>query len=95
MLAIGVLMSSLTQYQLVAAMLGVGALVTLWIVDFFATQVGNLFIGGGNVLADILSNISIIEHFRPTLLRGFLNVTDIAFSLFLATRVLETRRWRA
>lgn len=102
MLAIGVFMSSLTQYQLVAAILGVVTLVTLWVINWFATQISNIFIGAGNTLSAVLTNVSIVEHFTPTLLRGFLNVSDIAYfvfmtalALFLATRVLETRRWRA
>lgn len=106
MIAIGVLTSTLTQYQLVAGMLSLGALVVLWVLDFFAGQITSIFIGASGtfqtVVGDAMTNLALVEHFRPSLLRGFLNVTDIvyfifmiALSLFLATRVLEARRWRA
>jgi ABC-2 type transport system permease protein len=107
MLAIGVFMSSLTKYQLVAGMLGLVTLILLWVIDFFSQQLDSLFIGGqsGSIstfIVDAATNLSLVEHFRPSFLRGSLEILDIvyfvflgALSLFLATRVLEARRWRA
>jgi ABC-2 type transport system permease protein len=106
MIAVGVLMSSVTQYQLVAGVLTLGALLALWLsniatslIDAFATGTAGTF---RTVATDVLNNLTIREHFYPSLLRGILNATDIAYfvflialSLFLATRVLETRRWRS
>lgn len=107
MLSVGVLMSSLTQYQLVAGMLGLVTLILLWVIDFFSRQMESIFFGVGtgpvgSFFVDALTNLSIVEHFRPSFLQGSLEIIDIvyfvflaALSLFLATRVLEARRWRA
>lgn len=94
--AIGVFASSLTQYQPVAFMIGMGALVFLWLSDAVAQLVT------GNFVLEILGQLSIPTHFRNLVSRGLIDPVDIAYfvgittiALFLATQVLSTRRWRA
>ena len=105
MLSIGVLMSSLTKYQLIAAVLSFVALLTLYLATFL-TSVVQLVARGTvgtfrTVATDVLDNIASQRHYSA-FLRGTPNATDIAYfvflmilALFLATRVLESRRWRS
>src|SRR5258708_8680564 len=85
--AIGLLMSSLTENQVVAAPLGLGPMLLLW----FAASVAYLLPHPFDVLA---LNLSLIGHFRP-MVTGSVFVSDICYfltlamlSLFLATRRL-------
>lgn len=106
LLAIGTLMSSLTQYQFVAGVMSFVVNIVLWILggmesllDLFSRSATGPF---RTIAGDTLRNMSLLEHYHYTMLNGVINVTDIiyfvflmALSLFLATRVLETRRWRS
>jgi ABC-2 type transport system permease protein len=96
-LAIGILTSALTQYQLVAFMLGMAVLIALWLADAFVSLVS------GVVASDVLTEITLQSHYHQTMLsRGLVDPLDIGYfvgviilSLFIATQVLGTRRWRA
>jgi ABC-2 type transport system permease protein len=96
-LAIGILTSSLSQYQLVAFMIGMAVLITLWLSDAFVSLVS------GVVASDVLTEITLQSHYHRTMLsRGLVDPVDIGYfigvillSLFIATQVLGTRRWRA
>jgi ABC-2 type transport system permease protein len=96
-LAIGILTSALSQYQLVAFMLGMAALITLWLADAFVSLVS------GVVASDVLTEITLQGHYHDTMLsRGLVSPLDVGYfvgmiilSLFIATQVLGTRRWRA
>ena len=88
--AIGLLMSSLTENQVVAAALTLGAVLMLW----FADSVSYLLPPPLDVLA---LNLSLIGHFRP-MVTGSVFVSDICYfvslallALFLATRRLVER----
>ena len=106
MIAVGVFMSALTQYQMVAAILTFGALLGLWLADILSPLV-DLFASGTSgsfrtIATQFVDTLTIRNHFIPSMLRGILNSTDIAYfvflmalSLFPATRVLEARRWRS
>ncbi len=92
-LAIGILASSLTNNQIVAAVLTLGLLFGLW---FLYLAEG--FIGGlpGNAFA----YISPRSHY-DALVRGILDTGSVVYfitvtiaALFVATRSLESRRWR-
>ena len=96
MLSVGVLASSLTQYQLVAFVIGLGGLLVLWLAD-----VGQDLITAP-IVGDVLSHLTIREHYYRRMLLGIIDWADIgyfvgliALSLFLAAQVLQTRRWRA
>lgn len=96
-LAIGILTSSLSQYQLVAFMIGMAVLITLWLSDAFVSLVS------GVVASDVLTEITLQNHYHQTMLsRGLVDPLDIGYfvgvillSLFIATQILGTRRWRA
>ena len=83
-------MSSLTENQVVAAALTLGAVLMLW----FADSVSYLLPPPLDVLA---INLSLIGHFRP-MVTGSVFVSDVCYfvslallSLFLATRRLAER----
>jgi len=91
-LAIGVLASSLTENQIVAAMVTFGILLSFWIVGWTSEFAGPR-------LAPILTHLSILEH-NDTFAKGVLDTKDIIYyldvtvlALFLSHRSLESRRW--
>lgn len=93
-LAVGVFTSSLTQNQVIAYFAGMVILILMWILDA-ATGI----VGSGPV-ADVLTYLAIPRHYDD-FFRGVLDTVDIVYSLgiisvalFLATQVLQTRRWR-
>ncbi|MCI0812377.1 MAG: ABC transporter permease subunit [Chloroflexi bacterium] len=92
-LAIGIMASSLSGNQIVAAVVGIGILLMLSNVD----RIGALLDG---VAADVISGISMNAHFAD-FSRGVLDsshvvyfVSLVAVFLFITVRSLETRRWR-
>lgn len=92
-IAVGVLASSLTENQIVAVLLSFGALLLLWLIDWSASF-------AGPTAAKILQYLSIIQHLQD-FQRGVIDTGDVVFylsfiffSLFVTTRVLESRRWR-
>ena len=89
----GILASSLTKNQVIAAVLGFGFALFSWIIGWAAQSVGA---GLGEIL-DYLSLVSHLDNF----LKGIVDSSDIiyylsiiAFCLFLTHRVLDSRRWR-
>jgi ABC-2 type transport system permease protein len=92
-LAIGIFASSLTANQILAAVLAGGILFGLWFVGSAARFVPE---APGKVLAFVSLSYHFTDFTRGVIdTRGivyFANVT--ALFLFLATRSLETRRWR-
>jgi ABC-2 type transport system permease protein len=92
-LSVGIFASSLTSNQIVAAVLTLGTLSIMW----FIAQ-GTNFLGGD--LADFVAFVALRNHYRD-LAVGIIEtksliyfVSMIALFLFLAIRVLESRRWR-
>ena len=92
MMAIGTLTSAVTENQIVAAVLGFGILLLLWLID----AAGNIATGS----ATVLSYLSMPSHYND-FARGAINLEDVVYylsvtiaSLFIATRMLETRRYR-
>jgi ABC-2 type transport system permease protein len=92
-LAVGLLMSSLTENQIVAAVGSFVANLVLWLIHFMADR----WPGKVGEFLESLSLLQNTEEFakgvidtRPVVFfAGF-----IAFSLFLTQRVLDSRRWR-
>ncbi len=92
-LAIGIMASSLSGNQIVAAVVGIGILLTLSFIDRIAAIVQGL-------ASDVLTGISMNAHFTD-FSRGVLDTSHIIYYLsmtavfiFIAVRSLETRRWR-
>jgi len=92
-LAVGILLSSLTENQIVAGFATFGILLGLWVVGWGAD-----FAGG--TLRTVLQYVSITEH-MDSFSKGVLDTKDVvyyvtamAFGLFLALRSLEAKRWK-
>lgn len=92
-LAIGVLASSLTENQIVAAFANFGALLVFWVVGWSADL-------AGPVWGKLLSHLSILEHFE-SFARGIIDTKDVIYylnftilCLFLTLRSMESKRWR-
>ena len=92
-LSIGILTSTLTSNQIVAAVVAMGILLVLYLADFAA---GNL----GGLASTIVGEVGLLSHFVD-FERGVIDTKNIAyyllmtaFFLFLTIRALESRRWR-
>jgi ABC-2 type transport system permease protein len=91
-LAVGMLATSLTQNQVVAALVAVAILLGLWLIGAFASSTRA-------PVSTVLNYLSIITHYNE-FSRGLIDTRDVVYylsviviSLFLSVRVLETRRW--
>ena len=89
----GILASSLTKNQVIAAVLGFGFALFSWIIGWAAQSVSSSF-------GEILEYLSLVGHL-DNFLKGVIDTSDIiyylsiiAFCLFLTHRVLDSRRWR-
>lgn len=94
-LAVGLLFSSLTENQIVAAFLSMSTLLLLWLGDLAGEIVANLD------LARVIRQLSLAGHFSTSFGVGLLRAEDIAFyagiiavMLFVTIRVVESHRWR-
>jgi len=92
-IAIGIFFSSVTENQVVSAMLTFGALLLFWILNWAAGSASGIW-------KDVLNYISFFQHFDD-MTRGILDTTDIVyyfsfifFGLFLTHSVIQSRRWR-
>ena len=92
-IALGIFTSSLTENQIVAAVLSFGALLLFWVIGW-TTNIS------GPVLALILEHISIVGNFDPFTI-GLIDTRNIVFYLlftffwlFLTLRFLNSRYWR-
>lgn len=95
-LAVGLLASSMTSNQIVAAIFGLGILLGFSVAGYAAQVLGT----NVPVMKDLLNYISLNTHFAD-MVNGVVDtksliyyVTFIAAVLFLTVRSLETRRWR-
>jgi ABC-2 type transport system permease protein len=92
-LAIGLLTSTLTNNQIVAAVVAMGILLVLYFADAASTTLGS-------TASSIIGEVGIKSHFDD-FDRGVIDTKHvmyylafIAFFLFLTIRALESRRWR-
>jgi ABC-2 type transport system permease protein len=92
-ISLGLLISSLTKNQIVAAMATFGVFLMLWIINWVAAF-------SGPVTGDVLNYLSITDHFED-FTRGIIDtrhvvyyLSFIAFGLFLTARSVDTERWR-
>ncbi|MFQ5902221.1 MAG: ABC transporter permease [Candidatus Binatia bacterium] len=91
--SIGLLTSSLTENQIVAAVTCFVILLLLYVLSWPAET-------AGAPLGDILKYLSVIEHFSE-MVKGLIDTKNLAYfstliflSLFLTHRCVETSRWR-
>jgi ABC-2 type transport system permease protein len=92
-ISVGILASALTENQVVAVLLAFGMLLLFWLIDWSASF-------AGPTAARILRYLSFIEHLQD-FQRGVIDTKDLVFylsfiffSLFLTSRVIESRKWR-
>jgi ABC-2 type transport system permease protein len=94
-LAVGILFSSLTENQIIAAFLSMTTLVFLWVGDLAGQIVSNLD------LARVIRQLTLQGHFSGSFAVGLLRIEDVAFfagiiavMLFITIRIVESHRWR-
>ncbi len=90
-LAIGIFFSSLTENQIVAAFLTIGALLPLLIINWIPAR---------GMWKDIINYVSSSPHLA-NMTQGILDTTDLIYylsfiflGLFLTHSVIQSRRWR-
>ena len=91
--SVGIFASSLTDNQIVAAVLTFGFSLFMWVIGWGAQA-------AGSTTGQVLQYISIVDHLER-FLKGLVNTSDlvyylsfILFNLFLCHRVLDSNRWR-
>jgi len=93
-IALGVFMSTMTENQIISAVLSFASLLILYMAGYSAGF-------AGEKMASFLEYISFISHLE-TFAKGVIDTSDVAyyiifavFFLFLSMRSLESKRWRA
>jgi ABC-2 type transport system permease protein len=91
--AVGLLTSSFTENQIIAAVSGLVATLLLYIIGWPAET-------AGNILGPLLRYLSVVEHFDG-MVRGLIDTKDLVYfaslivmALFLTQRSVESLRWR-
>jgi len=91
--SVGIFASSLTDNQIIAAVLTFGFSLFMWVIGWGAQA-------AGSITGQVLQYISIVDHLER-FLKGLVNTSDlvyylsfILFNLFLCHRVLDSNRWR-
>ena len=91
--SVGIFASSLTDNQIVAAVLTFGFSLFMWVIGWGAQA-------AGSTTGQVLQYLSIVDHL-DRFLKGLVNTSDlvyylsfILFNLFLCHRVLDSNRWR-
>ncbi|MBI4315336.1 MAG: ABC transporter permease subunit [Chloroflexi bacterium] len=100
-LAVGLLASALTGNLIVSVAIGYTFVLTIWIIGI-AGDLLTAFTGQATgILSSLVNYLDFSNHFSATFGRGVIDTVDIvyylsviAIALFLATRVVEARRWR-
>jgi ABC-2 type transport system permease protein len=93
-IAIGLFISTLTENQIIAAVLSFGAIMVLWLVDVMAQNSESPTSKG------LLTYLSILSHLDD-FMKGVLSTSNIVFylslmlvALFLTYRSIDSLRWR-
>lgn len=93
LVALGSFISSLTESQIIAAVITFVIFLLLWVLDMGAR-------GAGTALGDTLQYLSILRHFDD-FARGVIDTSSVVFylsltglGLFLTLRTLDSMRWR-
>lgn len=91
--SIGLLVSSLTKNQIVAAVIGIVSLMILWVVGFYVAGTEGWF-------SEALKYIGTFGHW-DTFTKGLVDTRDVvyyvsltALFVFITVRVIESRKWR-
>jgi ABC-2 type transport system permease protein len=91
-ISVGMFASSLSENQIIAAIISFVSLLTMWIIDFLAS-----FVGG--IIAKVMTWFSLFSRYED-FSAGLLSLSPIVYYItfsavfvFLTTRVIEKRRW--
>jgi ABC-2 type transport system permease protein len=92
-ISLGVLVSSLTENQIVAAAISFGAILMFWLVGW-----SEAFVGPS--LGKVLAHLSLLDHFEK-FAKGVIDSRDVIYYinfsilfLFMTMRSLESKTWR-
>ena len=93
-LAIGILASSLTKYQLVSFLVSFSILLALWLAQIITQLIRN------PQVSEVISELSLNTHAANFVQRSLIDPVDVAYfvgmtviSLFLAAQILGSRRY--
>ncbi|MCK4924818.1 MAG: ABC transporter permease subunit [Spirochaetes bacterium] len=93
-LSLGILISALSENQIVALIISYGALLAFWFLGWAIDP------NSGKKMADVLTEFSIIQHL-DNFIKGVIDTRDVVYyvlfiftCVFLTARVLESKRWR-
>jgi ABC-2 type transport system permease protein len=93
MLALGLVSSALFSSPVAAFLVALTMLIGLWIVGALSS--------GAGTFSQVAGYFGLMDHLYNNLYRGILEASDIlyylsltALGLFLATQIIESRRWR-
>jgi ABC-2 type transport system permease protein len=93
LLALGSFFSSLTENQLIAAVLTFGAFLLLWVIDFGSR-------GSSTGIGAAIGYLSVIKHYDD-FTRGIIDTSSLIYyasfiflGLFLTVRSIDSMRWR-
>ncbi len=94
LLSLGLFASSLTENQMIAALLSFGLLLIFWLLGWAAMA------AEGTNIGHVLSYLSILDHFDK-MVKGLITTKTLVYylsfvvlNLFLTHRVLESQRWK-
>lgn len=92
-MAVGIFFSSLTENQIVAAILTFGALLLFWVLNWASYSAAGIW-------KEVLNYLSFFQHFDD-MTQGILDTSDLVYylsiiflGLFLTHSVIQSRRWR-
>jgi ABC-2 type transport system permease protein len=93
LLAIGSFISSLTENQIIAAVITLGTFLMLWVIDLGGR-------GAETVSGLVLQYLSVIRHYDD-FTRGVIDTSSLIFyaswivlGIFLTMRAVDSMRWR-
>lgn len=94
MLAVGIMVSALTENQVVALLVSLAILIALWLIGSSASLLPGWF-------GSLLDYLDMSNHFYNNFYRGVINTLDILYyvslmvvALFIANQLVSSRRWR-
>ncbi len=94
LLAVGLFISTLTENQIIAALITFGVILVLWLIESFSTS-------ATGAVKDVLSYLSVISHLDD-FIKGVIDTSNVIFyltfafvGLFLTYRSLESMRWKS
>jgi len=93
-LSLGILISAVSENQIVALIISYGALLGFWFIGWAIDP------NSGKKIADVLTEFSIIQHL-DNFVKGVIDTKNVLYyvlfiftCVFLSARVLESKRWR-